>query len=341
MRVVARFALPYAGWLALMLAGLEILLRIGLATPRHQHFDPVLGSVREPGRRVVTNFEGYSVSHTNSAGFFDDEPARTPPRFRGVLFGDSYAEALQVARAQRFATLLEHRIDGLEILNAGISGGSPPLYVRLAREQDVRRDVAIVLLEDGDVAQSFDPSSLHLERIDPRGPGAARGWRLAPADRSRTFSLLQRALRPLTSHSAIANLAVRNGRAAVETRFGPPPDANASDVDPAEATDAVAWALAEIARVAATVLVVYLPEVEYRGGCRLPASDEREILAAAAARNGMAFLDPTRALCDAFAATGRRGQGFHNAPFVEHHLNADGHRVLAQALTGPIQAAIR
>jgi len=331
----ARWIIAFMAWLSLLVAALEIVLRIGIASPRHQHSDPVMGSVRDPGRRVVHSSEGYSVSHTNSAGWFDDEPSPTPPRIRGVLFGDSYSEALQVPREERFASLIEARIAGLELLNTGTAGWAPPHYVRLSREIEPHPDLAIVQLEDGDLEASFRASSLHFVS----NAAVAGGFRLAPGQPGRTYRTLQRLTRPFTSHSAIANVAIEKLRWIASPGSVPGANGDALSVEVSEATEAMTWTFAEIGRVAPVVLVVYVPRIDYRGDCHRAEDVARSVFETAAARNGIEFLDPTAALCQGFERSGPPGQGFHNASIEEGHLNASGHRIVAEVLARTIEAS--
>lgn len=89
-------------------------------------YDPAFGYRFVPGLRARIPHEGGGyLLHTNEAGFRSDRPfsaARTPGVQRVLVFGDSYTAGDGVRNAQRWADQLEHRLEGLEVYNFGLSG---------------------------------------------------------------------------------------------------------------------------------------------------------------------------------------------------------------------------
>lgn len=73
----------------------------------------------------------------NSWGMHDDEIDVEKPRGvrRFAFFGDSYTEALHVAKADNFVERIESRVDGIQTLNFGAGGFGPDLcYLRYLHE---------------------------------------------------------------------------------------------------------------------------------------------------------------------------------------------------------------
>ena len=74
-------------------------------------------------------------------------------RVRAVLLGDSFIEALQVARRDNLGSIAERRMPGLEVVNVGYSGRSPVDYADWLEQYGSRfaPDVVIVALNDLDL----------------------------------------------------------------------------------------------------------------------------------------------------------------------------------------------
>lgn len=122
--------------LASLVAGLliaEVALRaLSIGYPLISTPDPYCGSRLQPGFTGWVGKEGGAEIHVNRAGFRDREHSRTKPpgTLRIAVLGDSYAEALQVAREDTFWSVLERELQScpqlagrnVEVLNFGVSG---------------------------------------------------------------------------------------------------------------------------------------------------------------------------------------------------------------------------
>ena len=136
-------ALIAAGCLVALCA-FELLLRgIGYSAPIWYQPHPQLGWTLRPGVAAWFTAEGRAFVEVNAGGWRDLEHARAKPAdvYRIAVLGDSYAEAMQVKRAETFWALLPERLRAgcgfqsakrIEVLNFGVSGyGTAQEYLTL------------------------------------------------------------------------------------------------------------------------------------------------------------------------------------------------------------------
>jgi hypothetical protein len=333
---------------ALVVGGAEFVVSRWLASAAISMADARYGWVFQPHARVVSSTEGWSVRHTNSMGLLDDELRSPRARVRGVLLGDSFAEALQVAQDADFESVAERRVPGLEVVNAGHSGRSPVQYALWLEEYGPRLapDVVIVQLGDWDLADVIRHASAE------RRAAAARGAveRVAGAGDD---GLLVRLWRRLAGHSALVGVTWRrttqlltDSRAQLAKRIhgaGAP----TNDPAPPALADPRLAALMDslhlrLAAHAPRLIYLYLPEVDYFGsrhGYRDPPT--AAFLHAFATRNHATLVDPIAEFLEEFRRTGQPLHGFQNSVLGEGHLNAVGHRVAGEQLARAIAEAIR
>ena len=104
----------------------------GVGQQEYLRFDPVVGFAPIGKKRVTWRKEGYSDVQLNSLGMNDVERTFEKPEntYRIAVLGDSYVEALQVARDSNFCSLIEATLNEqfpsrhFEVLNLGVSSYS-------------------------------------------------------------------------------------------------------------------------------------------------------------------------------------------------------------------------
>jgi hypothetical protein len=114
-------------------------------------YHPRIGFTYMPGAKLrVQGSNGGYLVRTNAAGFRADRefaPARTPGKFRVLLFGDSQTAGEGIANAQRYSDLLEKAVPGLEIYNYGLSGAGTDQQLLAYRENSaVASDLVVIAL---------------------------------------------------------------------------------------------------------------------------------------------------------------------------------------------------
>jgi lysophospholipase L1-like esterase len=314
----------------------EIVVRLWLASPSTALPDWRCGWALPPHARIVTSIEGWSSTRTNSMGLLDDELRVPRARIRAVLLGDSYTEALQVARRDNFGSVAERRVPGLEVVNIGYSGCSPADYADWLEECGPRLapDIVVVQLNEGDIADLLLPAArarLAVIAAPPAGPPPA-GW-------------FARQSRRLLCSSSLVTAAWRrmkqlatDERAQLVKRFhgaGAP----AMDPDLPALLDALHR---RIAARAPRLVYLYVASVDYfapRPG--YADSSAAAFFHAFAARNRVTLVDPLDDICAEFARTGQPLHGFPNSVMGAGHLNGAGHRVVGERLAREIAKVMR
>ncbi len=317
------------------------LLSPSVAVP-HARYEWVL----PPFARVVHSTEGWSSTRANSMGLLDDELRVPRAPVRALLLGDSYAEALQVARRDNFSSVAERRMPGLEVVNAGLSGREPLDYADWLEEfgPALAPDVVVVQVNAGDLVELARPANLaRLARSRAAEPAPARSEG-PPARMARRF----------LRGSALATAAWQRVRlVAIEWRRQPPtpfrahrsgrarlaPDGELADPRLAAILDSLH---VRLAAGSPRLLYLYLPAVDYFA----PApgyGDERaaKVWHDFAARNHVTLLDMFEPFRAEFRRTGRPLHGFSNSVLGTGHMNAAGHRLTGERLARAIAEAMR
>lgn len=325
---------------ALLLIAAEVVVRLWLVSPSVAVSDTRYSWVLPPHARIVNSIEGWSSTHTNSQGLLDEELRVPRARVRAVLLGDSFTEALQVARRDNFGSVAERRVPGLEMVNVGYSGRSPVEYADWLEEYGPRLapDIVVVQLNDGDLADLLLPAAqARLAAATAPPSGAPPAGRLA--------RLSRRVLR----NSALATVAwrrlkqfVTDERAQLAKHFR---GAGAVAKDPAADPRLPALMDALHRRIAAhspRLVYLYVPGVDYFE----PQVDYSGPQAAAfyhafAVRNRATLVDPLDEIRAEFARTGQPLHGFQNSVMGGGHMNTDGHRVVGERLARAVAEAMR
>jgi len=222
-RVPAAAAGAAASALAAALLFEVILRAVGFSAPAWYRPDPALGWALRPGVEGRFNREGNAYVRINSAGLRDREHAIEKPAnaYRIAVLGDSYAEAMQVERADAFWSLLEGELERceyqpgkrIEMINFGVSGfGTAQEYVMLeAVAMRYRPDLVLLQFMNGNDV-SDNSSALNAEKLRPyfavdETHGLVRDASFAETDafRSRTAAW-KRALRRLADRSRVVQL---------------------------------------------------------------------------------------------------------------------------------------
>lgn len=315
--------------LSLILLGLsELLVRKTLTNPSAIHAHPRYGAVMEPGATIVHSTEGYSINRLNSLGLFDEEP-RDDTTHRILLIGDSYAEAKQVSRSQTFARLLEEKIDGLEIVNAGQSGRTPVQSSYFAEDYapKLNPDLVVLQVNDGDIG----------DLIAGTGAGNLGGGEDHPIRKimrkSALFTLLVRR----------TSFLVNTERSRLNRKFSPPENATRISLEiPPVVEERLRESLTRIRATGSDVVFLYIPLIEYSDGeLRLKWPARHQFYVDFCEANGVRLVDPTEAFFEAIKAEGQPIHGFQNSVMGWGHINKRGHRVVAEAAAPILREALR
>ena len=136
----------------------ELMLRYkGFSAPVWYQPDPALGWRLRPNLGAWFTSEGRAFVETNSQGLRDREHALAKPAgvYRIGVLGDSYSEAMQVAREQAYWALLPERLAAcgfasgrkIEVVNFGVSGYGTAQELRMLQSTAAAYRPDLVLLQ--------------------------------------------------------------------------------------------------------------------------------------------------------------------------------------------------
>jgi hypothetical protein len=248
-----------------------------------------------------------------------------------------------VSGPRRFARLLEDEIDGLEAVNASLTGLTL-LHHALYLPELVARfhpDAVVVQINDGELddlnrwfREDESPEAL-LGRFRAAEAGAypARGGLLAvPEALARKSGLATFGYRRLV-------LLAAKERRRLGGKFRATPVSR--PVDPARLAPLVDGLYARLVAAGPPVVFLYIPNMKYgSGGCENKWPDRRRFFSAFAARTGATVVDLSDDFRREYAATGEPLHGFSNSVVGTGHINAAGHRVAASALADGLHEAL-
>lgn len=326
-----------ACWLAVLLAGFEVLSRAGIGHEPTYRFDPQYDRISAPDQPVVQSREGFSRGRTNELGHHDAPVGAVLPVDGVLVVGDSLTEAQHVARADRFTDRLA-AATGRRIYNAGHSGWTPLNALRFV-SADLGRfapSTVIVQVSGNDLGEIVMRKRPHV--VERAGALEIE----LPVRTKRGLAATITRMRLLLANSAFLGNVTVAGLGLFTSAGGDdaaPGTSSCDDPSPL-AVRAVPWIVGELARSHPDLRLLYLPELDYYAECVDRCSPARQLFADAAAAHHLRFIDVTPALCAAYARDGQPLNGFWNSRPGVGHFNARGHaviaRVLADALgTGP------
>lgn len=333
-----RFWLQTLAYIAVLFAGLEVASRLALGHAPFERFDKRYDRLTAPHQPVVQSSEGWSRSTTNELGHLD-EPMPTPLPPDGILvIGDSYTEARQVRRDDRYTERLGAQLHR-RVYNVGHTGWSPLNALALLRAERATfaPKAVVVQISGNDLADIVAKRRPHVvERADHTGYDIA----LPPREKGGLGAKITQA-RLMASHSALAgNIIV----SALTLLHGGKDDeggkAETSCAAPAPlAVAALPWLFESLDKAAGgpDLVLLYLPQLDYHAGCVDRCAASRELYRRTAEQAHIPFVDPTPAMCSEFARTRQPLNGFWNTVPGSGHFNARGHAVIADALAAALR----
>lgn len=338
-------AWAFAGFVVLFVLA-EWAVGTWIMSPSTADYDPDFGLVHRPGSRFVNSREGWSSNRANSMGRFDDEPRVPRPPHVVLLLGDSYAEALQVSRAQGFAQVAERAVPGLEVINVAQSGRAPAHHARFAPIY-VRRlqpDLVIVQLNDADVPELLDPKpgdAIEAAMFAGDSGAVERAARMRASPMQRLRRLPGRSALLRYARVRVLMLQARE-RERLGRKFGLVAAAAGADTlmdaIPAGADSAADAAFRSLRASCPQLVALYIPAMDYFAHPPRPERPNRGAFwRAAAARNGIELIDPTDAILAEYARTGEPLHGFNNSTMGVGHINALGHRLVGEMLAASLR----
>lgn len=325
---------------SLLMLGLgESIARAWLTSPSGQDWDEGLGWSWRPGAVVFNGSEGGVPFTVSSLGLNDDEltpVSELDGRIRLLGLGNSFMEALQVARSANYTSRVEQQLPWVDFVNAARSAMHAAHYTTVAeRFRTLGHALTVVSVGQGDLTH------LLQDDLDLRRDEAGTLINIRPPSEAK--DRLKRAIAPVIDRSALATYMMRRFKPIFVAwldrarRFGEPtPERTVGEIVEDRTPVAIERLAVVLSRLKrdGLVLVLDVPHLHYRADRQASraAPAESRVYREAAARAGVWYLDTGPKLIAAYEETGQPGHGFANKEIGVGHYNEAGHRAIAEAL---------
>ena len=299
------------------------------------HYTNPTGSTEyrwEAGRFYSRFTEGFALGKTNNDGFNNLRDYTPGEQIDVLLMGSSHMEAFNVAQGKSTAAVLNRLFDGKKyVYSIGTAGHTLPYCVK-------HLDAALANYAPGQYVL-LETASLDLTPADMEG---ALDGSLAdiPSYTGGLVGLMQRV--------PLLRLLYTKYFKNVLAFGGDPEEASAGAVDAASQERyeaALAAFIGHIGRESAAhgiqAVIVFNPAVGIADDGSLYTTTKPEQLAAfqtLCAENGVHFLDLTDVYMRAYSEQHLLPSGFSNTAPARGHLNAVGHRLIAETVYDTITA---
>jgi hypothetical protein len=327
-----------------VLVGGEVFVRAFINGPSPQVYDPEIGYAYLPHAELFQAKEGSARFRFNALGLNDEELGPKNGRCRVLVVGDSYTTALQVPREVNFTSVAEKLDPRLDVVNGGrdglFLGDAHKMVHRLANEVDP--DLVVYVVSEGDVEDDIALPDFKV-LVDP-----ATGAIVDAVMQVEGKEWFKEVFGPVLHKSALATrLSGQLQPSAANAAqlfawwrgwFSPavaaPPSNPVSEAKPSP-EEVLAFVFRRLAFGHPTALL-YVEGLHYQPGGNAtvaPSSSRAEAETARAAKlAGVPMFDTAQYLIDATQASRQPPFGFDNNIRPGGHLNAVGHRAVAQAL---------
>ena len=331
-----RWLLRFAAALAFLLLAAELITRSLLMSPTAWEPDETYGLWRVPGASIVQSTEGYGRFQVDADGFVD---APHEASSRVLLLGDSFTLALHVGYGERYSERTEQLLDDVEVRNAAFAGWFPANYSLLLQNLDVTDyDLVVIQISDSDLFEMDHPGRIRFQEVTP-------GTYTLEADPFPTRKgPLRNAVNTLSRFSGLAEfIRVRSQmlfwaerrRLEEKLRDGRVRHAQPADESrlPADVAERLRFFHSTLEPWHERLIYLYLPRLNYaERPLRFDWPECRDLIHKFAAESGAIVVDPTAAMLADFESSQVPVAGFHNSRMGSGHLNARGHRLVAEAL---------
>ena len=301
--------------------------------------DAAFGLSHKPGHYVYSS-EGFSTGRFTRDGFRDFE--LTPPRAGATdvaVYGDSYTEACYIPAKETFAHVAQSRLPQFRFNIYAISSGSMARYIQWNKAVKTRIDpqVAIYVLNESDFTSDVvaDLNGSGPATVTRLGPGCfeTRTNEHAVSSRLKAGPVVDKLMSCSLPYLLALNVLSKDRPHAASARISP---TNGSRLN----VEYLDWCFSRMRVSAPRVLVLYIPSLAYH---REPASE-------AASRMIERYLSGYRGderfhilnMRDSFSALyedrALESHGFGNTLPGFGHINATGHRQVAEAIVKELSA---
>ncbi|HWD37915.1 MAG TPA: hypothetical protein VG944_03645 [Fimbriimonas sp.] len=281
--------------------------------------------------RAVNSEEGYSSTWYDAEGFREGRPIPAPAN-RILILGDSYTNAMQVATADNYCSVLQRMFGAsgkdVWVINGGVSGSSPARYVNDAPWylSNLHPQQVVVQLDQLHFVMDLPVQHGDFFLRPTRNGFVIRSEeeRHQVQDQLKHFGLG----RFILDQSLVRTAMLRLGFRDEQLTFASEKQLSVQGVDYAPYVD---WVVHNLKKAFGNPLIVYIPTIDYFNLEKPPHNVESE-LAAECAHEGLSFINMRQSFLQSFACNKAPCHGFVNTAPGVGHINAIGHALVAKEI---------
>ena len=283
-------------------------------------------SVWRPGAVLIHGTEGYSISRVDENGYLN--PTGTLENRYVLMMGASHTQGKEVSPEQRYSALVNDYFrsgsETLAVYNIACDGHFLPTQIRhFSAAVEAFPGAGVITIEIG--STDFSPEELH---------GSLNQVKYGPEDTARRFASLGTVGKlKLAAKEGLPLLSLVKKNLETLRAGGVPDEGSASRWDGYEAEMDAALALIR-SEFDGPIAFVYHPSVTLLpdGTMRLFYSDTWEIFCGLCEQNGIDVIDTGPRFLACYEGEHRLPYGFANTAPGSGHLNAVGHRIVAEEI---------
>lgn len=340
----------------------EGILQLTVESNRGASKHPAIGKIDNPGFRQQTR-EGFGRFQLNSLGMRAAEPTpKQPGEQRILMLGDSFTRADEVNTGINFSDRLQSALNPfpadaaqsspaqsspaqIQIINAGKPSASPASYLYAAEfhRQTFTPDSTVIQLTESDFTMDMNnpESEFYIEKVPGQGYQVRHNEAFGSAD-----PLAQAVTEHVPQLRSLLEMSVlRVGGRNLHNLISPTDSSAeaAPSLTPAERQSVrsediatVQWTVKQLKAQFPNAVLLFIPAMSYKDAGNI-SSDPRNAaiensLEAAAVAEDVPLLNMRADFLAHYRSGGTHLRGFNNTLPDEGHLNAVGHRLVAQRL---------
>ncbi len=317
-------------------------------------------SIRTPNSRIVRGAEGYGINHVDENGYLNDNDLPLNENYI-LLMGSSHAEGLQVMQKDNMASVLNQMLDddARTVYNLGTAGYTLPLIIegfQAALEEFPNSSAILIEISELSFSKAELKQALSQTQFSPNSTGQAL-VKAQSVSRQLRNSILE-ALPVISQLRAqfesvdygfegafgidfdklgktVVDAADGTAESAPENEATGNVDKQTTSQETVKFEDLLNQAFAMMrAEYDRPIILLYHPALQIKRNGEMKLVREEgpyDEYVAVCRNNGIDFVDTGDAFLAAYKADYTVPYGFQNTTIGAGHLNAAGHKIVAEA----------
>lgn len=282
-------------------------------------------AVREPYSLLVHGTEGYAITRVDKNGYFNPNKALADKYM--LIMGSSHTQGKEVSPDKKFSVLVDNSFNDnkyLHTYNIACDGSYLPSQIKhfnAALEAFPGTDMVVIEISNTDFSISALENSLNQSEYDPKDSAV---W-------FENMSLKNKLRNAIKDYVPMLSKIKKN----IETIKQIKTSTEKQSIDLTEYRIAINKALQLIrSETSVPVVFVYHPGVIINadGSITLDYSETWDIFQETCSQNNIVIIDTGEAFLECYDKSKALPYGFLNTTFGSGHLNATGHRIIADEI---------